>query len=139
MMTLTVRDVMTRELVTIDSATPCDTARRLMIDRRIRHLPVVDAGRLVGMLSDRDVRAADGRGRLVAREIMTAPALTVTSATAVERAARRMLDAGVGALAVVDGGTLAGIVTHVDLLHAFAQVIETEAEERIAVACPSVR
>jgi acetoin utilization protein AcuB len=135
--TLTVGEVMTRELVTADPDTPCEKARRLMHQRRIRHLPVVQAGRLVGMLSDRDVRSVDAAA--LAREHMTAPPATVTSRTPVERAARRMLDARIGALGVVDGERLVGIVTYADLLHGFARVVETETEERIAVAFPGLR
>ncbi|HEX6209437.1 MAG TPA: CBS domain-containing protein [Methylomirabilota bacterium] len=68
---MTVRDVMTRRLVTIGPETPCDEARRLMDEHRIRHLPVVAGGRLIGMVSDRDVRSAasgspgPGAGRIM--------------------------------------------------------------------------
>jgi acetoin utilization protein AcuB len=129
-----VRDVMTRAVVTIGRETPSDKARRLMDERRIRHLPVVEAGRLVGMVSDRDVRSVKGDpGGLAAGSIMTPHPLTVTADTRVEHAARLMLDARIGSLPVMDGDTLAGIVTYTDLLHAFVRVIETATEERIAV------
>ena len=129
-----VRDVMTREVVTIGRETPCDEARRLMDERRIRHLPLMDGGRLVGMVSDRDVRSVKGdASRVAAGSIMTPDPLTVTADTRVERAARLLLDARIGSLPVVHGDALAGIVTYTDLLHAFVRVIETATEERIAV------
>jgi acetoin utilization protein AcuB len=128
-----VRDVMTRRLVAIGPDTPCDKARLVMDDHRIRHLPVVSEGRLIGIVSDRDVRsAAAGSGSTVARRIMTPDPLTVTPQTPIEHAARLMLDARIGALPVVDDH-LAGIVTYTDLLRAFVRVLETATLDRIAV------
>ncbi|OLB48805.1 MAG: hypothetical protein AUH99_12890 [Candidatus Rokubacteria bacterium 13_2_20CM_2_70_11] len=129
-----VRDVMTRRLVTIGPETPCDAARRLMDEHRIRHLPVVAGGRLVGMVSDRDVRPAGSQSPgTVAGRIMTPEPVTVTSETRVEHAARLMFDARFGSLPVADGNALVGIATYTDLLRAFVQVLETATQERIAV------
>src|SRR2546430_5055629 len=129
-----VRDVMTRRLVTIGPETPCDAARRLMDEHRIRHLPVVAGGRLVGMVSDRDVRPAGSQSPgTVAGRIMTPDSVTVTSETRVEHAARLMFDARFGSLPVADGNALVGIVPYTDLLRAFVQVLETATQERIAV------
>ena len=131
---MTVRDVMSRALVTIDPTTSCDEARGLMDVRRIRHLPVVAEGRLVGMVSDRDVRSAASLGQgTIARQIMTPNPVTVTPETRVEHAARLMLAARFGSLPVMDGETLAGIVTYTDLLRALVEEIETATQERIAV------
>jgi acetoin utilization protein AcuB len=129
-----VREVMTRALVTIGPETACDKARRLMDECQIRHLPVVSEGRLVGILSDRDLRSAsvNAPGASAGR-IMTACPVTVTPETRVEYAARLMLDGRFGALPVVDGDGLAGIVTYADLLRALTRVIDTATEERIAV------
>lgn len=133
MIVMMVRDVMRRRLVVIGPETPCEKARLLMDEHRIRHLPVVAAGRLIGMVSDRDLRSAvrEAPGT-VARRIMTPDPLTVTSQTRVEHAARLMLDARVGSLPVVDGD-LVGIVTYTDLLRALVEVLETATLERIAV------
>ena len=133
MIVITVREVMTREVLTIGLETPCDKARHLLDEHRIRHLPVVAGGRLVGVLSDRDVRsaAAESPGTVAGR-IMTPDPVTVTPETRIEHAARLMLDARFGSLPVVDGN-LVGIVTYTDLLRAFVRVIETATLERIAV------
>lgn len=133
MIVMMVRDVMTRRLVTIGPETPCHEARRMMDEHRIRHLPVVAAGRVVGMLSDRDVRssASESPGSVAGR-IMTPDPVTVTPETRIEHAARLMLDARFGSLPVVDGN-LVGIVTYTDLLRAFVHVVETATLERIAV------
>ncbi len=129
-----VRDVMTRRLVTIGPKASCTEARRLMDEHRIRHLPIVAGGRLIGMVSDRDVRSAASRSPApVAGEFMTLGPATVTSETRIEHAARLMLDARFGSLPVVDGGALIGIVTYTDLLRAFVRIIETATQERIAV------
>src|SRR4029453_19334169 len=100
---MTVADVMTRQLVTIGPETSCDKAERLMEEHRVRHLPVVAAGRLVGMVTDRDARSRGGDA--VAR-IMTANLVTVTARMRVEHAARLMLEGRFGSLPVVDGGAL---------------------------------
>jgi len=133
MIVMMVRDVMSRRLVTIGPDTPCQEARRLMDDHRIRHLPVVAGGRLCGMVSDRDVRSAlsTSPGAVAAR-IMTPDPVTVTSDTRIEHAARIMLDARFGSLPVVDG-TLVGLVTSTDFLRAFVQILESATLERIAI------
>ncbi len=133
MIVMMVRDVMSRQLVTIGPDTPCQEARRLMDDHRIRHLPVVAGGRLCGMVSDRDVRSATSAslGAEAAR-IMTPDPVTVTSDMRIEHAARIMLDARFGSLPVVDGA-LVGLVTSTDCLRAFVQILESATLERIAV------
>ena len=55
-MALTVRDIMANDLVTVGPSETARSAYKLMRDRRIRHLPVMTGGRLVGVLSDRDLR-----------------------------------------------------------------------------------
>ena len=108
--------------------------------RRIRHLPVMVGSRLVGMVSDRDVRSAVCRSPgTVAGQIMTPNPVTVTPQTRVEHAARLMLAARFGSLPVIDGDAVAGIVTYTDLLGAFVQVIETATQQRIAIDCLEVR
>jgi len=136
---MTVRDVMTPRLVVIGPEAPCDKARLIMDQHRIRHLPVVSTGRLVGMVSDRDVRSAahESPATVVAR-IMTPNPVTVTSQTRIEHAARIMLDARFGSLPVVDDD-LVGIVTYTDLLRAFVRVLETATLERIAVEAEADR
>ena len=134
MIVIMVREVMTRAVLAVGPETPCDKMWRLMDEHRIRHLPVVDGGRLVGMVSDRDVRSAgiQPSGAIAAR-IMTPDPVTVTPDTRVEHAAQLMLDGRFGSLPVADGHALVGIVTYTDLLRAFVRVIETATQERIAV------
>lgn len=96
-------------------------AGRRMERFSVRHLPVVDGtGRLVGMLSDRDVRSAQAEGgfeSLVVRDVMARTVLSAGPDTAVEDLAGRMADARVGALPIVDEeDQLLGVVSYVDLL-----------------------
>jgi acetoin utilization protein AcuB len=134
LLVILVRDVMTRGAITIAPDTSHEHARRLMDEHDIRHLPVVTGGRLVGMVSDRDLRSAEAHEPpLVANRFMTREPVTVTSGARIEHAARLMLAHRFGSLPVVDAGMLAGIVTYTDLLRAFVRVIETATAERIAV------
>jgi acetoin utilization protein AcuB len=132
MIVILVRDVMTRGPVTIAPGRACGEARRLMDAHGVRHLPVVEAGRVVGMVSDRDLRSAAAPA-MAAERVMTADPVTVAPDARIEHAARLMLDGRFGALPVTDGPVLEGIVTYTDLLRAFVRVIETATLERIAV------
>jgi len=128
------REIMRRQLVTVTPDTPLSEARHLLAEHRIRRLPVIAGRRLVGIVSDRDVRSASAsHDRTPVAQIMTRNVVTATSQMRVDEAARIMLDGRFGGLPVVDGGELTGIVTETDLLRALIDVLETESSERIAV------
>ena len=112
-----------------------DAAARMQ-QLRVRHLPVVDSERrVVGMVSDRDVRTAVGdpgrafeRGQPVALElmrvadVMSRPIIAAASDLTCAEAAALFVDARIGALPVVDGDDrLVGIVSYVDLLRPLAR------------------
>ena len=113
-------------------------ARRLMREKRIRHLPIVADARLVGILSDRDVRRQLGRERVEQVShpdrsgvadvkigaIMIRPVETTTGSTTLAEAADRMVTRKFGALPVVEGDALVGILTQTDLLQVFAAACE---------------
>ncbi len=107
-----VASVMTRPVVTIGSTRSTGEARELMRARRFRHLPIVDGGRLVGIVSDRDV----GSASRPLSEVMHAQVISVTPDTPVESAAALMLENQIGSLAVLgENRELVGIVTESDL------------------------
>ncbi|PYM81641.1 MAG: hypothetical protein DME13_19515 [Candidatus Rokuibacteriota bacterium] len=134
MIVILLREIMSRQLVTVTPDTPLSEARHLLAEHRIRRLPVIAGRRLVGIVSDRDVRSASARhDRTPVAQIMTRNVVTATSQMRVDEAARIMLDGRFGGLPVVDGGELTGIVTETDLLRALIDVLETESSERIAV------
>ncbi len=129
-----VTDWMTLDPVTIAPDATAGEALALMRQRRIRHLPVVDGGRLVGMLSDRDVRTAlpsavvlgeleedDPAASRPVAEIMTADPLTIPPSQPVEEAARLLTEQRIGAVPVVEGARLLGILSADDLLRAFVE------------------
>jgi acetoin utilization protein AcuB len=129
-----VRDIMTAKPLTVDPATPILDARQRMTDRRIRHLVVTEGARVVGIITDRDIRLNLPSpatslsvweinyllARLTVGEVMTHSVIVIDSDRPVAEAARIMVDHKIGALPVVDGGNLVGIVTESDFVRAAA-------------------
>ncbi len=115
---------MTRTIVVAQPRLPLDAAWRVMVDRRIRHLPVVEGRRLVGILSDRDVllRATlddDARVIVPGLEValaMTPAPLVCAPMTTISDVALTMIERKIDALPVVEGDRLVGLVTSTDLL-----------------------
>ena len=139
-----VEDVMTHEVVSVQPGASLEEAARLLIERQISGLPVVDsAGRLLGVLSEADLLVRDGAHRgagplawlldpvgiadriglaaHVVGEAMTLPPITIESSRPAAAAAELMIEHRVNRLPVVDGGTLVGIVTRGDLIRALAR------------------
>lgn len=128
-----VKEIMTQAVVTV---TPEDNLRRadeLMMRGRFRHLPVVKDGRVVGIISDRDIRVPlfleprDDVLQLMAErsvgQIMRHPVMTASPGMAVEQAAAIMYEKKIGCLPVVEGERLVGIVTESDIFRVFVQVM----------------
>jgi CBS-domain-containing membrane protein len=132
--TATAVDAMTPFPFTIRPETPLIEAVAVMVDRHVRHVPVVDAtSSIVGMLSERDVRTAVGdpiafrelRGRSQpgrrVRDVMTRPAVPVAFDRPIVDIARLFADGTIEAVPVVDKfGALLGIISYVDVLRALA-------------------
>ena len=139
-----VRDLMTRSLVTATPDTTVTDARALMARERIRHLLVTDGSRLVGIVTDRDIRlnlASPATSlsvwelnfllaRLTVGQVMTKSLLVVDPDRDAREAARIMLDHRIGALPVLDAGRLVGILTESDLVRAFADAEQLAAAGR---------
>jgi acetoin utilization protein AcuB len=123
---LTVRDIMATNLVIVGPAETARGAYKLMRDRRIRHLPVVAGGRLVGVLSDRDLRPvllSPSLARARVAELMSEELTTVPPESAVEEAASLLVMKKIGCLPVLDDGRLVGIVTETDLLAVLVELL----------------
>jgi acetoin utilization protein AcuB len=115
------REIMQRDVTTIRSLDSISLATQTMLWTGVRHLPVVQQGDLVGVLSERDVLRFRTSGiaspltRPVA-EAMTAPARVAHPEDAITAAIERVYNERVGCLPVMDRGALVGIVTRTDLL-----------------------
>ena len=133
-----VREWMNRRVFSIGPDARLSEAATLMRRRKVRHLPVVErGGRLVGMVSARDLRQAlfapsvqDGlenlRGvldGLAVRDIMASGVIGVRAATSIREAARLMYERKIGALPVVERNLLVGILTETDVLEGFQRVL----------------
>jgi len=118
-----VRDRMSQNPVTVTLQDTLATARAKMIAGQFRHLPVVQDGALVGMLTDRDIRQHIGiEDRTRVWTAMTETPFTVSPVTTVEEATQLLLKYQIGGLPVVEEGRLVGIITTSDVLHAFLDV-----------------
>jgi acetoin utilization protein AcuB len=130
----------------VTSVKPLDSAahaRAIMSERRVNQLPVVAGPKIVGIVTDRDLRdafpslaeVAGGRGQpprgadpanIPVEEVMTRDPLTIEPDLPLVAAARLLRTERIGALPVVHDGRLVGILTRSDLLDAFVEKLETE-------------
>lgn len=136
-----VREFMKANPVSIAPDTPLLEAEWRMQEGGFRHLPVVDGyDRLVGIVSDRDLREAAPSdattlsrqeltyllSRLTVEDVMKAPVLTARPGEPAETAAIRMREHKVSALPVVDDDRLIGIVTTTDMLDALVRMLKAQ-------------
>ena len=123
----TVERFMTANPVAITSDRTLADAHRVMRERQIRHLPVVDSGRLVGVVSQRDLylletlQGIDPDAERV-EEAMTAEPFTVALDAPLEDVASVMAERRYGSAVVLQGGEVVGLFTTVDALRALATV-----------------
>lgn len=124
----TVERFMTANPVAIASDRTLAEAHRLMREKQIRHLPVVDDGRLVGLVSQRDLylletlQGVDPDEERV-EEAMTAEPFTVAPDTPLEEVATAMAEHKYGSAVVLDRGAVVGLFTTVDALRALASLL----------------
>ena len=138
---------MRRPVVTIGVDTRVGEAVRLMRERAIRHLPVLDAdGRLIGIVTDRDLRHvifdvalgrvsedSEGGNDLAVREVMTWGVVTVAPSVDLRAAIAVMRERRLGALPVIEAGHVVGILTERDLLDALQALLR----ERVVRPSPA--
>ena len=109
---------------------PLSTAQSLMKQHKIRHLPVMSDGQLVGILSDRDLKLAmslQGVDPEVCKvgEIANEEAFLVKPDSKLDEVSRMMADKKIGSVLVVDHHRLVGIFTTIDALQALSELLET--------------
>ncbi len=146
-----VRDWMHRDPVVVRADAPIAVAIDLLRTRKIRHLPVVDdRGRLVGIVTDRDLRQVvfdpriqDALGdatltlrALTVREMMTWGVVSVRADADLRAAVRLMRERKIGALPVVDDGLVVGILTESNVLAALEKLLGTRLATIRPLAAP---
>jgi len=126
-----VRDIMTSNVITVSSKTPVLEARKIMEDNKIRRLPVVDDGKLVGIVTKNLLRSVGPSqatslsvweinhlmAKMTVKEVMKTNVITVSPDMTVESAVARGQAHGVGATPVVENGKLIGITTTNDYFY----------------------
>ena len=107
------------------------TVRTIMQAEGFKHLPVVETKRVLGVITDRDVRQhAAHLDETLVETAMTADPVTVSPDTTIEEAASVMLVRRIGCLPVVQSGGLVGIITTTDLLRALLDIVRVHAKDR---------
>lgn len=132
-----VGDRMSRPVITVPPEMPIIEALNLMRREKIRRTPVFKDGKIVGIVSDKDLLNASPSqvsslsvwelnyllSKITVKEVMTKTVLTVTEDTAIEEAARIMADNKIGGLPVVRGEAIVGIITETDLFKIFLEMM----------------
>jgi len=128
-----VEEFTTPNPVTASADLPVDELRRLMQEHGVRHLPIVRDGRIVGIVSDRDVRVALGLGdgqriQVRAADLMATDLLTVNATQPLDEVAFAMSDKKLGSAIVNDQqGEFLGIFTVTDALNALIEIVRGDA------------
>jgi CBS domain-containing protein len=144
MKTELVKDWMTPNPICVSPHTSLPEALKLMQQRRIRRLPVLEGEKLVGIVTRGDLRGAQPSeatslsiyeinyllGRLEIGKVMTRRVITVTPNTTIGDAARLMLKHTIAALPVINASHVVGILTESDIF----RMVVTEWEEELAHA-----
>ena len=129
-----VRDIMPATVVTISEGDRLSTVEDIMTLGHVRHMPVTHGGKLVGVVSERDLLRASLSSLTRDREdahraflhgveigsVMSTPPVVIGPDASVEEAAQMMAEKKIGCLPVVDGDELLGLITETDVLRYFA-------------------
>lgn len=127
--TVPVRNYMTRSPLTIGPRQTLDEAHRLMRANRIRHLPVLDQGKLVGIVSQRDLMLIESLPDVSPAEVpvedaMTTEVLSVTASTPLATVVRQMADRRRGSAVVISRAAVVGVFTTVDACRTLARLLD---------------
>lgn len=132
---ITVKEIMISSPVTLNREDMLGVADDIMTLGRIRHIPILEGKRVVGVLSQRDLfRSAlvkamglkpgeqkDLLKALPIREVMSTPVISVVPGATIKQAARLMMERKIGCLPVLEEGALVGLVTETDILRYVAE------------------
>jgi acetoin utilization protein AcuB len=132
-----VNQIMSKNLVTVTVDTGILEAANLMREKNIRRLPVMEDGRLVGIVTEMDILKVQPSqattlsvfevnyllAKTKVKDVMTKDPLTIPADAPIEEAALIMREHEVGALPVLDGGKLVGIITESNIFDAFIDLM----------------
>jgi acetoin utilization protein AcuB len=147
---------MTRHPITISPDTPVAEALNMMRENKVRRFPVIDrkSAKLVGIVTEKELLYASPSpvtslsiheihylmSKITVNEVMTTDVVTVAEDTAIEEAALLMVDNGIGALPVMRGQQLVGIITETDLFKTFIELFSArEQGVRLTLLVPEVK
>lgn len=146
-----VGDLMEHDVLTLESSDSLDLVEDLMRLGRIRHMPIVSAGQLVGVVSQRDLfragissvlnfrPAAESAwlAKILVQEVMTTRVFTVTPDVSMRDAIELMLNKKIGCLPVVEGGKLVGLLSESDCLRYLAHLLDLAEVKQTLPELPS--
>src|SRR5882724_7099160 len=123
-----IKKYMTADVQTIGDEQPMAVAHRLMREQHIRHLPVLHQGKLVGVVSDRDLRLIEtlqdvDPSKVTVSEAMTPDPYVVGPEAALDEVVATMAAKKYGSAVIRDNGKVVGIFTTVDACSAFAELL----------------
>lgn len=121
---------MTTSPHSIGQEQPLAQAHKLMQKHHIRHLPVLHGGKLVGVLSDRDLHLIEtlrdvDPEKVTVEEAMTPAVYTISPKAPLDEVVREMAEHKYGSAVVMDHSTVVGMFTTVDAMRAFSELLET--------------
>ncbi|HEV8681427.1 MAG TPA: CBS domain-containing protein [Actinomycetota bacterium] len=129
-----VKDIMSVRVITVTPQTPIKEVATLLVEQRVSGVPVVDGGRVIGIVSESDIlplrEEKPARPVRTAADVMTAPVITLTEEATVTEAARVLERHRVKRAPVLREGLLVGIVTRGDLLRPY---LRTDTEILVGV------
>jgi acetoin utilization protein AcuB len=133
----TIDRFMSRDPFTIGVDQPLSVAHRMMREHHIRHLPVLEEGRLVGMVTERDLALVETLDdtdptTVTVGDAMTPDPYLVGPGMPLADVAREMADRRLGSAVVVDKGHVIGIFTTVDALQALLHMVDGKKQRRAA-------
>jgi len=132
-----VRKKMKKDLITITKEERMTKAKKILQEKNIRHLPVVDGKKLIGLVTNMDIRKAEASpatsleirelhyllDKLTVDEIMTRNVITISPDISVEEATTLLHDNKIGCLPVIEDGNLVGIITENDVMKILIEVM----------------
>ncbi|MCC6026572.1 MAG: CBS domain-containing protein [Caldimicrobium sp.] len=120
-----VRNWMITDLITVGPKDTVESAIQIMQQHSIRHLPVVEDNKLVGLVTESSLRPylSPEKLRLPLREVMIINPITIDPEASIDEAARLIYKYKIGGLPVVSQGKLVGIITITDILEAFIELM----------------